>query len=504
MRRRELSVPQLLRWADAHFDREGAWPNVDSGRVYEATDEKWPNIDGNLRRGDRGLPGGWSLAQMLDEFRGLRNRAALPPHSVELILGWADVHHERTGQWPVFGSGPIPNASGESWAAVNACLVLGGRGMPCGSSLAQLLKRERSVPSNAGRKKALGSGPNAGAWSRVAAKRRMEARAAASREQIELCREGRNIQALPPFTLDQILGWADSYHLRHGAWPKRYAGLIEGTAGETWVAVNIALSRGLRGLRAGSSLAQLLAERRGVHPGRFRRFTEQEVLALADAHHERSGTWPTVLSGPIPELTDVTWAVIDKAFKAGTHGLPGGSSLARFLDRHRGTRKSHSYAKLDIELILAWADAYHARRGRWPNINSGAVDGSPTDTWNGINSALRNGARGMSAGSSLAQLLAERRGVRNHAALPTLTEFQILAWADAFHARYGTWPTQKSGTIDDAPCESWGAIDQSLHDGRRDLPGGESLPGLLARFGKGHTRRRKGLLTRRRLNRTIR
>lgn len=308
MRRRELSVPQLLRWADAHFDREGAWPNVDSGRVYEATDEKWPNIDGNLRRGDRGLPGGWSLAQMLDEFRGLRNRAALPPHSVELILGWADVHHERTGQWPVFGSGPIPNASGESWAAVNACLVLGGRGMPCGSSLAQLLKRERSVPSNAGRKKALGSGPNAGAWSRVAAKRRMEARAAASREQIELCREGRNIQALPPFTLDQILGWADSYHLRHGAWPKRYAGLIEGTAGETWVAVNIALSRGLRGLRAGSSLAQLLAERRGVHPGRFRRFTEQEVLALADAHHERSGTWPTVLSGPIPELTDVTWA----------------------------------------------------------------------------------------------------------------------------------------------------------------------------------------------------
>src|SRR5262245_35930304 len=48
--------------------------------------------------------------------------------------------------------------------------------------------------------------------------------------------------------------------------------------------------------------------------------------------------------------------------------------------------------------------------------------------------ALRLGLRGLPGGSSLARLLAARRGVRNHLDLPPLTVTKVLAWADRYRA----------------------------------------------------------------------
>jgi hypothetical protein len=48
-----------------------------------------------------------------------RNKARLPPLTVAQILAWADAHRARTGEWPRVLSGPIPEAPGESWRAVN-------------------------------------------------------------------------------------------------------------------------------------------------------------------------------------------------------------------------------------------------------------------------------------------------------------------------------------------------------------------------------------------------
>jgi hypothetical protein len=64
---------------------------------------------------------------------------------------------------------------------------------------------------------------------------------------------------------------------------------------------------------------------------------------------------------------------------------------------------------------------------------------------------------------------------------PPLTEGQILAWADAHRARTGGWPGTGSGPVADAPGESWKAVDTALRVGCRGLPGGDSLPRLLAR-----------------------
>ena len=56
---------------------------------------------------------------------------------------------------------------------------------------------------------------------------------------------------------------------------------------------------------------------------------------------------------------------------------------------------------------------------------------------------------------------------------------QILAWADAFHARHGHWPHVRSGPIEDAPGETWAAVESALRSGCRGFPGGSSLYRLL-------------------------
>ncbi len=70
---------------------------------------------------------------------------------------------------------------------------------------------------------------------------------------------------------------------------------------------------------------------------------------------------------------------------------------------------------------------------------SGPVPGTD-ETWKIVDAALRSGLRGLPGESSLAQLLAKKRGVRNHLALPPLRPKKILVWADAHFARTGRWP----------------------------------------------------------------
>ena len=118
---------------------------------------------------------------------------------------------------------------------------------------------------------------------------------------------------------------------------------------------------------------------------------------------------------------------------------------------------------LTIPQILDWADAFHKRAGKWPRRDSGRIVGSLGETWQAIDLALKNCGRGLHVpGISLAQLLAEKRGVRNRMRLPRFTIRQIVAWTLAHHGRTGTWPTHYSGSIPEAPGETWLAVDQAL------------------------------------------
>jgi hypothetical protein len=288
------------------------------------------------------------------------------PHlHISQILAWADEYYERIGKWPKANSGRIVGGIGDTWRAVNMALVKGLRGLPGRSSLAQLLAERRGV---------------------------------------------RNRKRLPPFTVEQILAWADAHYERTGAWPGHESGPIASAPGETWLAAEQALIKGRRGLQGNSSLARFLAEHRGVrNVADLPPLTEQQILTWADAHHHRTGVWPTRDSGPIANAPGETWRNVHAALQLGCRGLPGGSSLARLLARHRAVRNHMALPLLTIPVILAWADAHRERTGKWPNHKSGPVADTPGETWAGVEGALRYGRRGLPGGTSLHRLLLEHR-----------------------------------------------------------------------------------------------
>lgn len=137
-----LTIDQILAWVDAHKARTGSWPGQKSWQVA-STDETWSGIDVALCSGARGLPGGSSLAQLLAEYRGARNRMNLPRLTIDQILAWADAHNAATGDWPSKNFGQVTDTD-ETWARINAALNRGNRGLPGGSSLAKLLAKYRA------------------------------------------------------------------------------------------------------------------------------------------------------------------------------------------------------------------------------------------------------------------------------------------------------------------------------------------------------------------------
>ena len=243
-----------------------------------------------------------------------------PPLYIKQILDWADAHYEATGHWPTAKSGRVRGTLEENWQAIDMALRAGVRGLRRGDSLARLLARFRGV---------------------------------------------RNRKALPPYTIKQILGWADAHFKRHRAWPSKDAGNVADAAGETWTAIEMALNHGQRGLPGGSSLAQVLAKHRGRrNSGALPPFKIHQILKWADACRKQTGMWPTASTGPVAEVPGETWQAVDQALKHGIRGLRGGSSLARLLNRHRSVTPQHRRRPpLSIEMILGWADAHEKRTG---------------------------------------------------------------------------------------------------------------------------------------------
>jgi len=215
-RRSDLSVDQILAWADAHRAVHGRWPVEDSGPLAEAPGECWSAISQALARGARGLPGGSSLARLLAEHRNARNPKNLPHLTPGQILVWADAYHAASGRWPSANSGALAEAPGEDWKNIDQALKKGHRGLGSGSSLARLLAEHR--PSK-----------------------------------------------LRILTLDMIQQWAEAHRRAHGRWPDACAGPVDVVPGESWSAINTALRHGRRGLPSGLSLSLLFDRGRNTN-----------------------------------------------------------------------------------------------------------------------------------------------------------------------------------------------------------------------------------------------
>ena len=135
-----LTIKQILAGADAHFAAHGEWPAVATVEPVAEANATWRDIDVALRRGLRGLPGGTSLARLLQKLRGKQvvKRPYYPPLSAQQIVDWQKSYRQATGHWPVESSGPITEAPEETWLTVSRALQYGNRGLPGGSGLAKL------------------------------------------------------------------------------------------------------------------------------------------------------------------------------------------------------------------------------------------------------------------------------------------------------------------------------------------------------------------------------
>jgi hypothetical protein len=97
------------------------------------------------REGGRGLPGGSSLARLLEKGRRIGDRRRRHRLTIKQILAWADLHCQRTGQWPRHDSGPVLDAPGERWTAIQAALEQGKRGLRVQSSLFKVRRPYRRL-----------------------------------------------------------------------------------------------------------------------------------------------------------------------------------------------------------------------------------------------------------------------------------------------------------------------------------------------------------------------
>lgn len=306
--KKQLTVAQILQWADEFRRRKGRWPHHFDGHIKWAGDDTWARVNDALAKGTWGLPGGSSLARLLYANRGVRSPRNVPALNERRILAWTRAHFKQTGKWPGGNSGPVCDAPGETWAAIDLALSRGKRGLPGGSSLARLLDA-RGVK--------------------------------------------RNSQKRPALTEDQILALADAFFQAHGYWPYRDSGAIDGLPGETWQSIDKALRRGSRGLPGGTTMAAFLNEHRGIFRGQTRRLPRireskrlqlAQILTWGKAYYRRKGAFLNRNSGPIAGSVGLKWSTVDSALKHGSRGLAGGSSLARlFGDRRKQTTRDEHH-----------------------------------------------------------------------------------------------------------------------------------------------------------------
>ena len=225
MKKRPLTIEQILAWADAHHKRTGKWPTSRSDRIHGTKAETWHAVAGCMYYGCRGLPRRLSLSKLLEKYRGPLVRLQRPVLTIEQILAWADAHHQRTGRWPTTRSGSVHGTKDERWSAIASCLCSGNRGLPRGLSLRKVLVKYRRASFTT---------------------------------------------VYRPHTIAQILAWADEHHKQTGKWPGVYSGRVCAAPDETWLGISQALRLGCQGLPAGNSLSRLLAECLGARTQRGR------------------------------------------------------------------------------------------------------------------------------------------------------------------------------------------------------------------------------------------
>jgi len=502
-----LTEEQIVGWMDRHFVATGKWPTQRSGKVLGAKHDKWLDIDNALASGSRGLPGNSSIATLREKYRKVRNTASVPDLTEEKILEWADEYYVIHEEYPQKTPTEIPDSGGETWGGVDVALRNGRRGLQRKITLAQLLHESGKKKNPFGSEdlseeqvlewadkhyQVHKKYPTARSgiiedtletWSAVSGALYQGTRGLSKGESINqfLHRHGRDVeiaQKLPPLTEEQILIWVDEYFEIHEKYPSsKSSEEIPNANGQTWRAVNSALTEEGRGLQRKSSLFQLIAENR---PAARAALTEELILKWVDEYYETHEEYPSKDSGKIQNSGHRTWLSI---FNYLRDRQSGKTTLAKFIasNRHVAGR-----SPLSEELILEWVDEYYETHEKYPSNDSGEIPGARGEKWSMVNSALNNQSRELPRRIILANFISEHRPHMRpkrpyRARMRYLSEEQILAWVDEYCATNGKYHAAKSGgDIPNSNGETWSTVNTALRSGPRWLSGQTTLAKFIA------------------------
>jgi hypothetical protein len=215
-----------------------------------------------------------------------------------------------------------------------------------------------------------------------------------------------NLPLRATLTEHQVLAWAEAHHKETGTWPKREDGRLHGVPGFTWRGIDEAIHERPQSFGNARTLAHLLMIRRGVRCRAYLpRLTYKQILIWADAHRQRTGSWPRSYTGAIVDAPGETWLGVNQALHEAVRGLPGELSLSKLLAKKRGHRHRGQLRPLTIAEILGWAQRHFDRHGRWPCVSSGVIPNSGGEKWQIIDLALTNTTRGLPGPYTLHKLI---------------------------------------------------------------------------------------------------
>jgi len=359
------------------------------------------------------------------------------PHLRERqIVDWAKAYFRREGRWPSCLSGQVAEAPGETWSGINTALYNGNRGLRSGRTLASFLRQHT---------------------------------------------EKRARTYKPALRYDQIIDWAVSHFERTGVWPNAGSGRVYGQR-ESWAAIDASFRIKGRGLLEGGSLSDFLSASVGKRKFRSHRpdLSLREITRWVKNHRARTGRWPSVLSGSIPESPGDNWLGVNNALINGHRGLPAGLTLSKFLQANFDRKPGKQALHFSHRKVLSWAKEYHRRHGKWPTRAQSTVVGAPQGvTWGTVRNALNRDRRERGDGLTLASIINRHRGVSDSGRMPKIDRRTLLRWADAYHEATGKWPSGNTRRWKSIPV-SWAAVDEAVRSGRvKGVKAGMRLHGFL-------------------------
>ena len=177
--------------------------------------------------------------------------------------------------------------------------------------------------------------------------------------------------------------------------------------------------------------------------------------------------------GRFPTLNDddalpgLAWGTIDTRLRDGHRGLPGSTSLSKWLDAAYPVERF--VGALTSANMHAWVEAHRAANdGAFPHISSGAIPGA-NRTWQSVHEALRDRDFPFTKCKALSSWLDDQFPLDRKKKATLLTADLIVGAVDAYRAQHrGEFPYRESGKVAGLNL-TWTQIDNALRQGGKSL-----------------------------------